>query len=74
MVPLRRLIAALCLVTLLVAAINPIAPSLFVALLVPLFFFLAPVSDAVPGPKPENDEAPAIPFLAVFSSRGPPQA
>ena len=74
MMPLRRLIAVLCLVAILVTVISPITPGLFAALLVPLFFFLAPVLGAVPGPKPENDEAPAIPFLAVTASRGPPQA
>jgi MFS superfamily sulfate permease-like transporter len=74
MTSLRRLIALLCLVTILVVAINPLAPGIFVALLVPLFFFLASVANVVPAPTSENEETPAVPFLDAVASRGPPHA
>jgi len=70
----RKLIAALSLAAILAVAITPVAPGLLLALLVPLFFFVAPVASAVLALKPENESLPSVPFLAVAGSRGPPNA
>jgi hypothetical protein len=72
MMSLRKLVAAFCLVAILAMAMSPVVPCIFLALLVPLFFFVAPVSIAVRKAMLENEEAPAAPFLAVLDSRGPP--
>jgi len=70
----RRLIVVLCLAAVVVAATHPIAHGLFLALLAPIFFFVAPVATFIPGLRPENAAVPATPFLAVIDSRGPPNA
>jgi fatty acid desaturase len=74
MTPVRRLIAVLCLATILVAAIHPVAPVLFLGLLVPLFFFVAPAENAVAALKAEDDSLPTAPLRAGHESRGPPDA
>jgi hypothetical protein len=64
--------AVFCLVAILAMAVNTAAPGIFLALLVPLFFFIAPVWIALRRPALESEVVPAIPFLAVVDSRGPP--
>jgi hypothetical protein len=70
----RRLIVVLCLAAILAVAIHPVAQGLFLALLAPILFFLAPAVISISGLKPENAEVPSVPFLAVAESRGPPNA
>jgi hypothetical protein len=70
----RRLIVLLCLAAIVAVAIHPIAHGLFVALLIPILFFFAPVAIFAPRLRLENAEVPAVPFRAVLDTRGPPNA
>ncbi len=74
MTTLRKLIAALCLVAVVALAISPVAPGILIALLVPLFFFLAPVAIALTSLKSEDEQVPAFQFSSVSGTRGPPNA
>ena len=70
----RRVIAFLCVVALLLVAMTPAAPGLFLAILVPLFLFVAAVVLAPVDHESEDSHAPAFPFLLVLTSRAPPSA
>jgi|CZKR01.1.fsa_nt_gi hypothetical protein len=74
MFSVRRLIAFLCVVAVILAAITPAAPGLLWAILVPLLLFVAAVVIAPISRESENSDAPAFPFLSVVTSRAPPTA
>lgn len=74
MFSVRRLIAFLCAVAVILAAITPAAPGLLWAILVPLLLFVAAVVIAPISRESENSDAPAFPFLSVVTSRAPPTA
>jgi hypothetical protein len=74
MFSLRRLIAFLCVVAVILAAIAPAAPGLLWAILVPLLLFVGAVVIAPISRESENSDAPAFPFLSVVTSRAPPNA
>jgi len=74
MFSVRRLIAFLCVVAVILAAITPGAPGLLWAILVPLLLFVAAVVIAPIRRESENSDAPAFPFLSVVTSRAPPTA
>jgi hypothetical protein len=69
----RRLIAFLCVVAVILAAMTPAAPGLLWAILVPLLLFAAVVIAPI-SRETENSDAPAFPFLSVVTSRAPPAA
>lgn len=70
----RRLIAFLCLVAVLLAAITSATSGLFLAILVPLLLFVAAVVIVPIGREPESGHAPAFLVLSVVTSRAPPNA
>lgn len=70
----RRLIAFLCLVAVLLAAITPATSGLFLAILVPLLLFVAAVVIVPIGREPESGDAPAFLFLSIVTSRAPPNS
>jgi hypothetical protein len=74
MFSLRRLIAFLCVVAVILAAIAPAAPGLLWAILVPLLLFVGAVVIAPISRESENSDASAFPFLSVVTSRAPPNA
>jgi hypothetical protein len=74
MFSVRRLIAFLCVVAVILAATTPAAPGLLWAILVPLLLFVAAVVIAPIRRESEDSDAPAFPFLSVVTSRAPPTA
>ena len=74
MFSMRRLVACLCVVAVLLAAMAPVAPGLCWAILVPLLLFVAAVVLAPVRREFESCSAPESPFLSVLSSRAPPSA
>jgi hypothetical protein len=69
----RRLIAFLCVVAVLLAAVSPVAPGLAWAILVPLLLFVVVV--VAPAVRDLDDLDPATsPFLSALPSRAPPLA
>ena len=70
----RRLVAFLCVVAVILAAIAPASPGLCWAIFVPLLFSVAVVFVAPVDRELENSSVPAFPFLSVLTSRAPPIA
>jgi hypothetical protein len=71
---LRRLIAFLCIVAVLLAAMSPVASGLVPAILVPLLLCIAVVVLATVARKSDEVYFPALPILASLASRAPPSA
>jgi uncharacterized protein (DUF58 family) len=74
MFSVRRLIAFLCVVAVILAAITPAAPGLLWAILVPLLFFVAAAAIAPISRESKNSDAPPFPLISVVTSRAPPTA
>ena len=74
MFSLRKMIAFLCVVAVMMAAIALTAPGLFWAILTPLLFFVSDVVIAPIGLENQNSDGPASPFLSLVTSRAPPNA
>ncbi len=72
----RRVVAFLCLVAILLAALTPASASsgLFAAILVPLWFVFAAVVIRPLRCSAEEWIAPAFPLLPVLTPRPPPAA
>ena len=71
---LRRLTVFLCLVAVLLAAINPSASGMLSACLITLFFFVAAVVIVALRRHDESIFLPPSPALSLVASRAPPRA
>ncbi len=69
---MRRILALLCLLALLFAALMPGAPGLPVAVLAPLFFFLALLVALTRTPYAFARALPSCPVISPLGSRAPP--
>lgn len=74
MFSLHRLVAFLCLVAVLLAALTSVSPGLFWAILLPLLPFVAAIIIAPIGRERECGNVAAYPFLSVVASRAPPHS
>ena len=73
MLSARKWIALSCLVAVLLAAwFLPAASGLFLAILVPFWFFCAPAVSPLVRRRPDSPAAPRSPFLSPLASRAPP--
>jgi hypothetical protein len=70
----RKLFALVCIVAVLLAAMNPVASALHWAILVPVLLCLAVVELAVVVRKFDDFHPPAFPSLSVLVPRAPPIA
>jgi hypothetical protein len=69
----RKWIAFSCLLLVLLAALAlPAASGLFIAILVPLWFFCALAASTLVRVAPDSPAAPRSPFLSPAASRAPP--
>ena len=72
MITARKLIAVLCLVAVLWAAITPASSSLLWAVVIPILLFFSALVVVTLDRRPEQREIPTFSFLTVISSRAPP--
>jgi len=70
----RKLVAALSLLAILIAATSSLAPALFYALVVPILFFVAALVPAPLRREAEGLHIPPFPCLSVVACRAPPSA
>lgn len=70
----RKLLAFVCVVAVLLAAMSPVAPGLYWAILVPVLFCIAVVVLAAKGHEFDDLATPVFPVLLVLVPRAPPNA